>query len=99
MKTCRTNTHNQTKKLRSRNNISKDEVERLKVQHLGDFLPEGWFFDGTYYLDYNGNKEVVHPNLDGIIQNYIDMQNDEIGGYNREVQKFIKMEKEKYESF
>jgi hypothetical protein len=39
----------------------------LKEKYVGEFLPDGWFFDGTYYMDYNGNKEVVHPGLENII--------------------------------
>jgi hypothetical protein len=47
----------------------------LKEKFIGDHLPEGWFFDGTYYLSYNGDKEVVHPNLEFIINLFVEEEN------------------------
>ena len=69
----------------------------LKDKYVSDFLPDGWFYNGYFYLDYNGDKQFTHPNLEAIIKHYIDEENQEIGDYNREVQKELKNDAKKYE--
>ncbi len=57
----------------------------LADRHLSDFLPDGWYYNGYYYLDVDGKNQMVHPNLELIIKNYIDETNSKIGDANREV--------------
>jgi len=44
----------------------------LKEKYVSSFLPDGWFFNGYFYLDINSKQEFTHPNLELIIKNYID---------------------------
>jgi hypothetical protein len=44
----------------------------LKEKYVSSNLPEGWFFNGYFYLHYNGDQQFVHPNLEAIIKGYID---------------------------
>jgi len=88
----------QVKQLRTILNVSKDEMEMLKEKHFADFLPEGWFFNGSYYLHVNGDSQISHPNFGEVIKTYLDEQNAVIGTYNREVQKEIKNEQKMFES-
>ena len=60
-------------------------------------LPDGWFFNGYFYLNHDGDKSFTHPNLELIIKNFLDEQNGEIGDYNREVQKEWRNDLRKYE--
>ena len=71
----------------------------LKEKYYGEYLPDGWYFDGTYYLDCNGDKQKEHPGLEAIVAFYIEEQNGQIGTYNREVQKLVKTDQLKYESW
>ena len=97
MKTCRTQLK-QKRTLRTRESITNEEIEMLKEKYVSDFLPDGWFFNGYFYLDVNGDTSNIHPNLEQLIRNYIDEQNGSIGDHNREVQKEWKNDIRKYES-
>lgn len=57
----------------------------LKEKNVSENLPSGWYFNGNYYVDVEGNKKFEHPNLELLIKNYIDEQNSIIGDFNREV--------------
>lgn len=60
-------------------------------------LPDGWFYNGYFYLNYDGDKSFTHPNLELILKTYVDEQNSEIGDFNREVQKEWRNDAKKYE--
>lgn len=61
--------------MRTRENVTAAEIEMLKDKHVSDMLPDGWFFNGYFYLDVNGKTANEHPNLEFIIKQYIDEQN------------------------
>ena len=65
--------------------LSNEEIEMLKDKYVSSHLPDGWFFNGYMYLNYEGVVQPEHPNLEMIIKNYIDEENSQIGDYNREV--------------
>ena len=69
----------------------------LKDKYVSSNLPDGWFFNGYMYLNFEGVVQPEHPNLEMIIKNYIDEQNSQIGDYNREVQKEWRNDLNKYE--
>jgi hypothetical protein len=69
----------------------------LKDKYVSSMLPDGWFFNGYLYLNYDGITQEEHPNLEAIIKAYVDEQNAEIGEYNREVQKEWRNDLSKYE--
>ena len=64
---------------------------------MSQMLPEGWFFNGYFYLNYDSEKSFTHPNLELIIKNYLDEQNGQIGDFNREVQKEWRNDLKRYE--
>ena len=97
MKTCRSQLHKK-RTLKTRETITEEEVEMLKEKFVSLMLPDGWFFNGYYYLNHDGATQFVHPNLELIIKTYIDEQNGEIGDYNREVQKEWRNDLKKYEN-
>jgi len=53
----------------------------------GQNVPNGWFFNGRAYVDYDGKACVQHPSLEEFVTQYLAEQNGTIGDYNREVQK------------
>ena len=97
LKTCRTQLHDK-KTLRTRENITNEEIEMLKDKFVSSCLPDGWFFNGYYYLDVEGKISNEHPNLEFLIKTFLDEQNGEIGEYNREVQKEWRNDLKKYEN-
>lgn len=44
----------QKKTLRTRESISEEEIEMLKDKYVCAMLPDGWFFNGFMYLNYDG---------------------------------------------
>lgn len=44
----------------------------LKDKYVSDMLPDGWFFNGYLYLNFDGITQVEHPNLEAIIKKYVD---------------------------
>ena len=43
--------------------MKKEEIEAIKAKYCGDHLPEGWFFDGRMYMNFDGEVKYEHPNL------------------------------------
>ncbi len=62
----------QKKNLKSRETLTEEEIEMLKDKYVSSNLPDGWFFNGYMYLNYEGVVQPEHPNLEMIIKNYID---------------------------
>lgn len=60
------------KSLKTRETLTQEEIEMLKDKYVSQFLPDGWFFNGYMYLNYEGVFQPEHPNLEFIIKNYID---------------------------
>lgn len=87
---------NQKKTLRTKESITEEEVEMLKDKYVSSMLPDGWFFNGFMYLNFDGVVQVEHPNLELILKTYLDEQNSEIGDYNRDVQKEWRTDLNKY---
>jgi len=67
--------------------MSAEKIEELVKANTLKFLPEGYLWDGYNYLDIEGNKLPEHPNLQKLIQWHLDKINEEIGKYNRKVEK------------
>lgn len=70
--------------LRTRESLAAEELELLSQ---GLETPEGYFFDGYYYVNAEGEKTKRHPLLDGRIAVYLEEENERIGDFNRKVQK------------
>jgi hypothetical protein len=72
--------------LKNRSNLMNEEVKNIE-----NSLPpaEDFYFDGTYWIDPEGNKQAQHPYLEDSILNYLEAENEKIGDFNRRLQKEI----------
>uniref|UniRef100_A0A1I8FCH6 MBD domain-containing protein n=1 Tax=Macrostomum lignano TaxID=282301 RepID=A0A1I8FCH6_9PLAT len=52
-----------------------------KERHL-DPLPEGWFFNGTKYISFDGESSKMHPSLEKFLESHIAEENKKIAEYN-----------------
>jgi hypothetical protein len=44
---------------------------------------EGWWFDGTMYVDINGNKRMLRPDINDVANAYIEIENVKIKKFNQ----------------
>uniref|UniRef100_A0A8C5KDR1 Dynein axonemal assembly factor 9 n=1 Tax=Jaculus jaculus TaxID=51337 RepID=A0A8C5KDR1_JACJA len=58
--------------------------ERVK-RHL-DPLPAGYFYNGTQFVNFFGDKTDFHPLMDQFMNDYVEEANQEIERYNRELE-------------
>nr|XP_011448539.2 uncharacterized protein C20orf194 isoform X2 [Crassostrea gigas] len=65
--------------------LTKEEIKKIHKQHHLDPLPAGWFYNGTQFVSFDGEKQDLHPSLETFIQEYIDQKNKEITEFNNEV--------------
>jgi hypothetical protein len=77
--------------------LKPEEIEAIQTKNCGDHLPEGWYFDGRMYMNYEGEYKVEHPNLQLLLSQYLEEGNSVVGDYNRSVMKEWKDEKTKFE--
>ena len=86
LKSCRQQL-NPKQKLRKIEDLKADEIEVIKNRYNGEYLPEGWYFDGRQYMNFDGDIVYDHPNIKMLLEAYLDEQNEKIGDYNRRVDK------------
>lgn len=43
--------------------MSVEELDKLKKEHEADPLPQDWFFDGSVFVDYEGNRKQERPGM------------------------------------
>ena len=78
--------------------MTDEEAAAIQEEFFNQFLPEGWYFDGYSYNTRDGYRtEAKHPNLELLIQRHLDEVNDEIGQFNRAIQKNVMEEQKQYE--
>ncbi|XP_061194879.1 dynein axonemal assembly factor 9-like isoform X1 [Saccostrea echinata] len=75
------------KKPITKKDLTKEEIKKIHKQHHLDPLPAGWFYNGTQFVSFDGEKQDLHPSLETFIQEYIDSKNKEIQEYNDTVRK------------
>ncbi|XP_065071231.1 dynein axonemal assembly factor 9-like [Rhopilema esculentum] len=75
----------QRKSFLKREDISKEILEDIKVKHKLEPLPAGWFFNGSQYLNFEGEKMFDHPSFEKHVDEYIQKVNKEITSYNDRV--------------
>ncbi|XP_033756590.1 uncharacterized protein C20orf194 homolog [Pecten maximus] len=73
------------KKLITRKNVSKEDVKKIHTRHHLEALPEGWFYNGTQFVSFDGEKQNTHPDLDKFIQQYIEETNHNVEIFNKKV--------------
>ncbi|XP_071982447.1 dynein axonemal assembly factor 9 isoform X2 [Engystomops pustulosus] len=76
----------QKKSLRTRRSLSLQEIRNIHVKRHLDPLPEGYFYNGTQFVNFLGEKMDYHPLMDKFIYDYVMEANKEIEKYNRDVE-------------
>ena len=97
LKQCRTLVA-PTKALKKREDVTEEEEAKLQEDFFNEFLPVGWYFDGSRYRTRDGYQSSrKHPNMEALIERHLDEINDAIGDHNRGLTKRIQEEQKQYE--
>lgn len=96
LKTCRSQLR-EKKVVRTVADLKAEEIESIVTKNCGDHLPEGWYFDGRMYMNYDGQYKTEHPNLQFLLSQYLEEENSVVGDYNRGVMKEWKDDKLMFE--
>lgn len=70
LKTCRQQL-SAKQKLRTISELKAEEIEMVKTKFCGDHLPNGWYFDGRQYMNFDGDVVYEHPNLEMLLNGYL----------------------------
>lgn len=63
--------------------MTKEDLEHIeKLCRLRE-LPDGWFYNGTYFVSLDGEKRNTHPNLEQFIEAHLRQANERIEAANR----------------
>ncbi|XP_069832427.1 dynein axonemal assembly factor 9 isoform X1 [Dendropsophus ebraccatus] len=76
----------QKKALRTRRSLTIQEIRNIHAKRHLDPLPEGYFYNGTQFVNFLGEKMDYHPLMDQFIYDYVIEANKEIEKYNRELE-------------
>ncbi|XP_053407607.1 dynein axonemal assembly factor 9-like isoform X1 [Mercenaria mercenaria] len=72
-----------------RKDITRDVKNKIHKEHHLDPLPEGWFYNGTQYVSFDGTKQDQHPNLEEFVNDYVAQQNVAVTEYNKKVEEMM----------
>jgi hypothetical protein len=61
--------------------------DRLRIQSMPQYanqfaLPGNWWFDGQAYVDINGTRRPLRPDIDKLVDLYVAAENAKIAEYN-----------------
>ncbi|KAH9494938.1 hypothetical protein Btru_020839 [Bulinus truncatus] len=73
------------KKLLTREDLTKQEIDKIHASHHLDDLPEGWYYNGSQFVSMDGERTLTHPNLDKFILDYLDKKNRDIDHFNNRI--------------
>ena len=59
-------------------------------------MPSNFYHDGYSHVDEDGNRQSRHPNIEKLIEIFIEDKNAKIAEYNRQVQKEWKQDEISY---
>lgn len=63
-----------------------NKYEKIRIQALKRFkdrpLPAGWWFDGHFFVDHRGDNSELRPDIENIVEEYIQHENMKITDYN-----------------
>jgi hypothetical protein len=65
-------------------------LEALHTAHLSDPLPQGVFFNGRKFVDFDGNKSDRHPGFAKVLEEYIASENERIARENSAAEEAIR---------
>ena len=68
--------------LRTPLTITKQEKKMLEEKYFCENMPNEFYHDGYSYVDGNGNRQYEHPNLEKLIEIFIEEENARIAEYN-----------------
>ena len=80
------------KALRNRKDLSSGE-EKL-VHDQNQHIPlaasvSNWTYDGYSYVDYIGNRRTLRPDIEPMLDEYVERQNDRITEYNKMLEEVV----------
>uniref|UniRef100_A0A8C0JNJ8 Dynein axonemal assembly factor 9 n=1 Tax=Canis lupus dingo TaxID=286419 RepID=A0A8C0JNJ8_CANLU len=75
----------QRKALKTRGMLTQQEIRNIHVKRHLDPLPAGYFYNGTQFVNFFGDKTDFHPLMDQFMNDYVEEANREIEKYNREL--------------
>jgi len=78
-------------KLKTREELSEDDIRNLELENRNWGLEDGVFFDGSRFRDCEGVSLPHHPKLDEIISNHLAEENARVGSMNRQIDKEWKL--------
>jgi len=84
-------------KLRTRNELTEEQVRELELENRNWGLEDGVFFDGSRFRDAEGRSLKNHPKLEEIIENYLAEENARVGSMNRQIDKEWKIIEQMWE--
>ncbi|MEE6508755.1 hypothetical protein FKM82_022839 [Ascaphus truei] len=76
----------QRKVFRTRRTLTLQEIRSIHAKQHLDPLPAGYFYNGTQFVNFLGEKTDYHPLMDQFIHDYVNEANQEIEKYNRELE-------------
>ncbi|XP_063781411.1 dynein axonemal assembly factor 9 [Pseudophryne corroboree] len=76
----------QKKALRTRRSLAVHEIRNIHAKRHLDPLPDGYFYNGTQFVNFLGEKMDYHPLMDQFIYDYIKEVNREIERHNRDLE-------------
>ncbi|KAM9248705.1 dynein axonemal assembly factor 9 [Dugong dugon] len=76
----------QRKALKTRGMLTQQEIRTIHVKRHLDPLPAGYFYNGTQFVNFFGDKTDFHPLMDQFMNDYVEEANREIEKYNRELE-------------
>uniref|UniRef100_A0A8C5QTW4 Dynein axonemal assembly factor 9 n=1 Tax=Leptobrachium leishanense TaxID=445787 RepID=A0A8C5QTW4_9ANUR len=75
------------KTLRTRGTLTVQEIRSIHGKRHLDPLPNGYFYNGTQFVNFLGEKMDYHPLMDQFIYEYVKDVNREIEKYNQDLEK------------
>uniref|UniRef100_A0A8C5SLU7 Dynein axonemal assembly factor 9 n=1 Tax=Laticauda laticaudata TaxID=8630 RepID=A0A8C5SLU7_LATLA len=75
----------QRKALKTRGMLTSQEIKNIHIKRHLDPLPAGYFYNGTQFVNFFGDKMDYHPLMDQFMNDYLEEVNREIEKYNREL--------------
>ncbi|XP_059506378.1 uncharacterized protein C20orf194 homolog isoform X2 [Stegostoma tigrinum] len=77
----------QKKPLKTFDTLTKQEIKNVHIKRHLELPPPGWFYNGSQFVNFFGEKSDYHPLMNTFIEEYLSEVNKEIEKYNSEIEK------------
>uniref|UniRef100_A0A2C9LZB7 Uncharacterized protein n=1 Tax=Biomphalaria glabrata TaxID=6526 RepID=A0A2C9LZB7_BIOGL len=74
------------KKLLMKEDLTKQEIDKIHASHHLEDLPEGWYYNGSQFVSMDGERSHTHPNLDKFLSDYLAKKNADIAQFNKRIE-------------